>query len=756
MAVDERGKNRSPVDHASTVDSADKIEETKKAEEILEKYDSGSAFRKNIPFYWKWVIGGGASILSLFHLYTAIFGTLPSNQQRGFHLAIALGLVFLLFPANKKNEGLAEESSHTFWDGFIARMKTVPVSSWVLFGILLLCTGYAYWNELVRPTTVLVMAALLVLFQVAKLYGRRYQGIPFPDVILAILGLGVGLYHFFEYQGIIARVGIYNDLDFMVAGAAVLLVLEAARRVVGMPIVVVAALLLLYAHLGAYIPGYFSHRGFSVERIISHSFLSLEGILGIPISISATFIYLFIMFGVILQKTGLEKFFTNLALSLTGWMTGGTAKVGVLTSLFSGTITGSSVANTVSNGAFTIPMMKRSGYKPEFAAGVESASSTGGQIMPPIMGSAAFLMIEFTGLAYSEIIKAALIPALLFFMGQFIYVHYESKRLGIMGVPRSELPNLKDLLLRKGYLLLPIVAIIVILSMGQSAMKAALYGIYTALAMSVLALILAWILGKRDQLDHPFSFSMLWDILVTSARTALPVIIACAAAGIIVGVITLTGLGLRIAGGILELAMNQLLLTLFFTMIASIVLGMGLPTTANYVITATMAAPALLAFDNVPLVAAHLFVFYFGIVADITPPVALAAYAGSGLANSNPFKTSIQAVKIAIGAFLIPYMFVLSPQLLLGEAPLYLVAFSVTTATLGMFCIATALVGYIEKPLHWSERLLLTLAGLSLVYAHLVTDILGVAIFLAIYVHQKMSGRKGKKDQGTDVPPVGV
>lgn len=722
-------KERDNFDRDVVISSGDDMEDYKlRAREMVEKYDTGARYRKKDRLgWWHWVVAFFCIVLSVFQLYTAIFGTLISNQQRGFHVAMALGLIFLLYPGNNNDE------------------PRVSWQSWLPAGVIMAIAGYLFYaGEIGLPVTVGAIVVLL-LFQAAKYYNSKFHGIPLPDIILATLGFSAGLYQFFFYQDIIARVGMYNDLDYLMAGLGVLLVLEAARRAVGLPIVVLASALLAYAYLGPYMPAFFQQRGFSVERIISHSFLSLEGIFGIPISISTAFIFLFLMFGVILQKTGLEKFFTDLAMSLTGWMVGGTAKVGVLTSVFSGMITGSSVANTVGNGAFTIPMMKRSGYRPEFAAAVEAASSTGGQITPPIMGSAAFLMIEFTGMEYSEIMKAAVIPALLFFVGQFIVVHFESKRVGIMGVPRSRLASVTYLLSRQGYLLLPIVVIIVILSIGQSAMRAALMGIATAIFMNLAALIIAYILGKQDKLEYKLSIPKVFEILIESARVALPVIAACAAAGIIVGVITLTGLGLRISGGILDLANNMLLLTMFFTMIASIVLGMGLPTTANYVITATMAAPALLAFDNVPVIAAHLFVFYFGIVADITPPVALAAYAGSGLAQSNPMQTAIQAVRIAVGAFLVPYMFVLSPELLMVDAHWGTFILALGSAVLGMFSLGTAVVGYIDRRLSWVERFLLVSSGLGLLHVGLISDVTGLAVFGGIYIYQKYMSRRNSR-----------
>jgi len=704
-------------------------EEVPDAQAVLEQVDTASRFRKQLPTFWRWLVFALAVTLSFFQLYTAYFGTLITNQQRGFHVAFALALIFLLYPANKKAE------------------PKVGWSSWAFTVVFIAITAYLY---IIKGEIALIVAVgsilVLLVIQASKYFGRQYQGMPIPDIVLAALGMAAGMYQFFGYEGIISRVGIYNDMDYLISVIGVILVMVAAQRVVGTPIAALATIMLAYAYLGNYMPqGFLSHRGFGVERIFSHSFLSMEGVFGIPIAISAQFIYLYLMLGVILSKTGLEEYFTDLAMSMTGWMVGGTAKVGILTSVFSGMITGSSVANTVGNGAFTIPMMKRSGYRPPFAAAVEAASSTGGQITPPIMGAAAFLMIEFTGLSYYEIIKAATIPALLFFIAQFIVIHYESKRLNILGVDRSQLPSVMSLLLTRGYLLIPILIIFVILAIGQSAMRAALMGIFAALAMNIITMMVAFFLGKYGKLKYKLTIPVFFTIMEESARTALPVIAACAAAGVIAGVVTLTGLGLNVTGAILDLANNNLLLTMFFAMIASIVLGMGLPTTATYVITATMTAPALLAFDNVPLIAAHMFVFYFGIMADITPPIALAAYAGAGLANANPFDTGIQSVRIAVGGFLVPYMFVLSPELVMQHASTGDLILALSTAVLGMYCVGLTVIGYMEKHINIATRILLGVAGLSLLYSGWATDIFGSLVFGSVLIYQKMSTREERR-----------
>jgi TRAP transporter 4TM/12TM fusion protein len=454
--------------------------------------------------------------------------------------------------------------------------------------------------------------------------------------------------------------------------------------------VIVASSFLVYAYFGAYFPGFLSHRGYSIERIVSHMYFTTEGILGIPLGVSATFVFLFVLFGAFLEKTGIGKLFIDIADAIAGWASGGPAKVAVITSALEGTISGSSVANTVGSGSFTIPMMKKLGYRPEFAGAVEAAASTGGQIMPPVMGAAAFLMAEFIGIPYIDIAKAAAIPACLYFAGIFIEVHFEAKRCGLKGKAWDQIPRTWTVLKERGHLFVPLIAIIYILTEGFTPSRAALVG----LVLSVVA----GALKKATRMSVPEIF----NALETGARGALGVAIACATAGIIVGVVTLTGLGLKMANGLIDLSGGYMLPTLFFTMITSLILGMGVPTTANYVITATMCAPAVVML-GVPKLAAHLFVFYFGIIADITPPVALAAYAGAGIARANPFKTGVTASKLAIAAFIIPYIFVLNPAMvLIGTTPFLLTRISPPPPRHGRgwrrhdrLCVA---------PMNWFER----------------------------------------------------
>ncbi|TWI57182.1 TRAP transporter permease [Halalkalibacter nanhaiisediminis] len=580
--------------------------------------------------------------------------------------------------------------------------------------------------------------ALIFILYPAKQSMLNKPGVAWYDAILALLALGANLYIVINYTRLTTQAVIrgYNDVDVIIATLGVLLLLEATRRAVGLPIVIIASLAILYGLFGQYFPiASYRHPGFDWERLVTRLFFRTEAIFGIPIQISSTYIYLFLFFGVMLTKTHIGKFFNDLAFGATGRMTGGTAKAAVAASALQGMVTGSSVANTVGSGSFTIPMMKRAGFKPEFAGATEASASTGGQIMPPIMGAAAFIMAEYTNTAYSEIIIIAIIPAILYFSGVFMGTHFQAKKQGILGLPKSQLPTFKGLAKRMD-LLLPLVTIVGMLLQGYTATTAALWGIGAAFFVSLF------------RKDTRLSFRDIIDAFEQGARVALPVIVACASAGIIVGIVVTTGLGGKLAGGIIDLAGGSLFFLLVYTMLACIVLGMGLPTTANYVVTASMAAPALVAFD-IPVMAAHFFVFYFGIVADITPPVCLAAYAGAGIARANPMKTGVVAVKLAIAAFIIPYAFVYNPVLLLQDWTWLTLLPAVLTALIGMAAVSASIMNYfIIKP-NVIERLLLFTAGLALIYPNnLYISMSGLGVFILIGVFQYLREKKNSHDKG--------
>lgn len=571
------------------------------------------------------------------------------------------------------------------------------------------------------------LALVFLLYPTCKSWSRHKLH-PF-DLLLAVLGAAAPAYIIYEYQNLVLRAGTVSDMDLAVGIIGIILVIEAARRVVGIPMVCVVLVFIAYAFAGPYMPGVLAHRGLTPAQLVSHLYFTTEGIFGIPLGVSSTFIFLFILFGAYLESTGLGKFFIDIANAIAGWASGGPAKVAVLSSGLMGTVSGSSVANVVGTGSLTIPMMKKLGYHKDFAGAVEAAASTGGQLMPPVMGAAAFLMAEFVGVPYIDIVKAAIIPALLYFAGVWLGVHFEAKRSNLKGIPRSELPKIGTLLRERGHLALPLVVIVYLLVSGYTPMRAALVAIILSILCSAL---------RKSTRMKPIEVV---KGLEKGARNVLGVLVACAAAGIIIGVVTKTGVGLKLASGLLELSGGMLLPTMFFTMITAIILGMGVPTTANYVITSTIAAPALVQM-GVPVLAAHMFVFYFGIIADVTPPVALAAYAGAGISGGNALKTGVNASKLAIAAFIIPYIFVLSPVILMVEGtPLDLISVTVT-ALIGMVSLSSALIGFLADKCNLLERLLLVAGGLLMIQPGIVTDVIGIVIFVAILLLQMKRRQK--------------
>lgn len=549
------------------------------------------------------------------------------------------------------------------------------------------------------------------------------------DVVLAAVAGSTMIYLIVNYRELLYRGGVPTQADLIFGAMAVLFTLEAARRIVGMPIVLIAILFVLYARLGKYIPGFFSHRGFTWTRIINHMYITTEGILGAPIGVSSTFVFMFILFGAFLNRTGLGKFFIDLALAAAGHQAGGPAKVAVISSGFFGSISGSSVANTVTTGTFTIPLMKSIGYLPHFAGAVEAASSTGGQLMPPIMGAAAFIMSDFIGVPYITIAIAAILPALLYYMAVFTMIHMEAKRLGLKGIPKDQLPNTKKIFASGGHLLIPLFVIVYMLVRGYTPLKAAYY--------SIICTVVVAMCRKNTRMK-------LSDIIAAfddGARGSLGVAAACACAGLVIGSVTLTGIGLKLANGIVSLAGGHLFFTLVLTMITSILLGMGLPTTAKYIVLASMAAPAIQKF-GVPMLAAHMFIFYYGIIADLTPPVALAAYAGAGIAGADPMRTGFTALKLAVAGFLIPYFFVYNPELLMIDASVANTTVPVLTALAGTFLLSCAAAGYWLRDLNIFEKVVLFAASLLLIRPGWTTDAVGIVVAIAIYLLQKRSMKK--------------
>ena len=612
------------------------------------------------------------------------------------------------------------------------------------FSLFQLYTGaFGQYTAYIQRTVHLGFALTLIFL----LYPARKKGnkkkVAWYDILLAVAAIVVCGYWPVFYETLVQKIGGIDNTQMIIGGIAILLVLEATRRAVGLPITIISLVFLAYALFGPYMPGMLAHRGLTLSQLIDSMFFTTEGILGTPLQVSSTYIFLFLLFGAFLIQTGVGNYFNDLAISLAGRRTGGPAKVAIFSSALNGTISGSSVANTVTTGSYTIPMMKKLGYHRNFAGAVEAASSTGGQIMPPIMGAAAFLMIEFAGVGYWEIAKAATIPAALYFSGIWIMTHFEAKKLGLHGLPEEEIPRKREVL-KKIHLLIPILAIVWLLFDGFSIERTALYGILATIIVSLF---------RKDTRITPGRFIV---ALTSGARTALGVAAATACAGIIVGVVTKTGLGLKMGNGLVSLAGTiasspqvMLLLTLFFTMIASLILGMGSPTTANYIITSTIALPAILALNDqlevaIPVLAGHMFVFYFGIVADITPPVALAAFAATGISGGAPIRTGVNASKLAIAAFIIPYMFILQPELLMIDTTFWEVILILATAIAGMIAIGGGLIGFWYRKLHWAERIVSVATGLLLIYPGGYTDIAGLVVFVVMIGLQISSIRKKK------------
>ena len=562
--------------------------------------------------------------------------------------------------------------------------------------------------------------------------------IDITDWLLIILSVGVWGYIFFNVEAIALKGGQMSTTDMVLGVLSVLLTLEVTRRVVGPELPIVTIVFLLFAYFGRHMPGIFAHRGFNVTRIVSHMYMTTEGIMGTPLGVSSTFVFMFILFGSFLDKTGVGEFFIDFAYALTGSTRSGPAMTSVLSSGLMGSISGSSVANTVTTGAFTIPLMKSVGYKPHYAGAVEATASTGGQIMPPVMGAAAFIMADFTGFPYISIVKAAIIPAVLYYIAVGTMVHLEACKLGLKGMPRESLPKVSNILKKQGYLTLPLIAIIFMLVKQYPPTMAALTGI-------IIGVIVAMTVSLIKK-DNSFTPKDILGAMESGAKGAVGVACACACAGMIVGVVTLTGFGLKIAEVIVQIAQGRLIPTLLLTMISSIILGMGLPTTAKYIVLATMAVPAITKL-GVNLMSAHLFILYFGVVADVTPPVALAAYAGAGIAGANSMRTGFQAFKLAIGAFIIPYIFVINPHLIMVDSivgttvnwlPITAALPTIVTALIGTVCLAGTVESYLFGKLRIWQRVILLLAAFALLDPKLLTDVIGLAALAFIFVTQKI------------------
>ena len=551
---------------------------------------------------------------------------------------------------------------------------------------------------------------------------------PWYDWLLAAAGFSVIGYIVVFFNEISRRGANPTDMEIYLGIAAIVLIVEGGRRIVGNVLPCLSIIFLAYCYFGNYVPGIFQIRGYSLSRIIQHMYLTPEGIFGLALGVSATFVIVFIIFGAFLSHSGGARFFNELALAVAGGRPGGPAKVAVVASGLLGTISGSSVANVATTGAFTIPLMKRVGYQPYYAGAVEACASTGGQLMPPIMGAGAFIMGEFLGIPYLTIAGAAVIPAFLYYAAIFTNVHIRARKKGLQGLPKEQLPALKEVMRADGHLVIPVIVIIATLLMKYTPLRAGFIGVISVIVVSSLK--------KNTRM----SFATIFKALEDGARGALGVAMACALVGFIVGTSSLTSLGLTISNNIIEIAGGNLLLTLVMAMCACIILGMGLPTTANYIVCSTIIAPALIGMSVMPL-AAHLFVFYFGIMADITPPVCLAAFTGAGIAGASPSKTGFTATRIAIASFMLPYCFVYNPMLLLQRVVYWELAILVISAFLGVMMLAGALEGWLFRDLRVAERAVIGAAAVAAIHHDITASVCSIVVLLtaAVYFYKTKS-----------------
>lgn len=548
------------------------------------------------------------------------------------------------------------------------------------------------------------------------------------DIVLAILSIVVTSYLVLRYDAFAISGGFANQTDYIMGLVTIILVLEASRRCVGKELTILAITFLLYAYFGRYISGSFGHQGYSFERIIEQMYLSTNGIFGIALGVSATYIFLFILFGAFLGESGMAKFINQVSMGLAGRSPGGPAKVSVFASGVMGTINGSAVANVASTGAFTIPLMKSIGYRPQFAGAVEAVASTGGQIMPPIMGAAAFIMAEVLGVPFRTVMFAAIIPAVLYYLATYTMVHLEALRTGLKGLPKEMLPNVKEAFKERGHLALPLAVIVYLLVLGVTPTFAAFWGI--------VAVVIVSFFRKTTRM----SIKGFLNALETGARGAVAVAIACAVVGFIIGTTSLTSFGIVLGDNIVSIAQGNVILTLVLVMITCIILGMGMPTTAVYIVAATMAAPILIRMGIDPL-AAHLFVFYFGNLSNVTPPVALAAFTGAGIAGANPSQVGWLAARLAAAGFIIPYMWIYSPELILQGETVNIVIAAIT-AMIGVIALGIGVQGYMLRETKIYERIIITGAAFIMIMPGLAGDIIGVGLFVLVYLFQRWTIKK--------------
>ena len=663
----ENQSSETPAEAASAAPAgADDISiDAEKADEILREY-SAEDNERQLNKVTAWIVNGFSLFISLFLLYTAIFGAFDALKQRSLYLLGAMTILFLIYPAFSKSKS-----------------KTVP------------------WY----------------------------------DYIFSLVSFLACLYVFVNYVPILARMGISNHTDQVVFVILAVLILEGTRRLVSPALAIVTIVFLVYAFFGDKMPGMFRTKAGGLARMTDHMFMIPEGIFGSPLGSAATYVSLFVLFSSFLSECGMGDFIRDGALALTGRQTGGPAKVAVISSAAFGTISGAAAANVVGTGTFTIPLMKSVGYPPEFAGAVEACASTGGQLIPPVMGAACFIMAEYIGMPYANIMLAGLVPGFLYYLSVFLTVDLRSKKLGLTGIPKDQLPSGKQALKERGHLLIPFLAVIYMILRQYTISRAALVGLILTVLVAPL------------RKETRMSFKQMGWALINSGKKTVSFGVSCACVGMIIGVATLTNVGTVLGNAILEISKGNLFVTLLLVMVMSIIMGMGMPTVAVYIVQATVTAPVLMKL-GVPMLTAHFFCFYFGIIACITPPVAVPSYAAAAIAGCNPSRTGWAAFKMAIPAFLIPFVFVYEPAMLLnggGGGPVNAVL-CIFTCIVGVYLVAIGMEGFLKGPLPKWKRALALAGGLLAIVPEHITDLVGVAVLVYLFISER-NANKVKPDQ---------
>jgi TRAP transporter 4TM/12TM fusion protein len=735
MLVGKKQKAGSSTQHPVGVELPD----ASQIETIVKKYDAESNFR-NLTGITAKITGILCIVLSLFHVYTAGFGLLNEVTHRTVHLTLVLGLVFLVFPRQTPGNKATDWGFGLCFAGFY------------LFLAWQLANRFADQMPLLGKVGLI---ALIFFIAITALPLRQLKGegdeLSFSDWPLAIAGGGFSLYLVVFFEDIfITNIGFPVLFDYIMGLVAIIMVTEACRRVMGNTLPTIGAVSLLYAVIGPWLPGVLAHRGYDIVRIVEHLYLGTEGIYGVAVGVVATYVFHFVLFGVMAQASGLGQLFIDLATILAGKYSGGPAKVSVVSSGFFGMISGSPIANTATTGSFTIPMMKKNGFTPTFASAVEASASCGGQVTPPIMGASAFVMTEMLGVPYNEIILIAIIPALFHYLAIFSMVHLEAKRLGLKGMAKEQIPQIMYVIKRSWHLMIPLTVMVTLLLMQFTPYLAAFWGIILTIVCSYIPPVTKKLgIGDLDD-SQTLTPKRIAKGLDEGARYALAIGAACACVGFILGVLTLTGMGFKFSGAVLEISSAAGTLfsnmipfdlitvqgsTLFFGLImvaiACIIMGAGIPTTPCYIILASIAGPALSDL-GVPLIATHFFVFYYGVLADVTPPVALAAYAGAGIGGADPMRTGVTAFRLSMGKALVPFMFVYAPSMLFINFSWTEFSLAIVSGIVGIIALSAAYIGYFKTRINLLGKILLTVGGLLLVSSKLSVILVGTILVLIV------------------------